>query len=104
MRVPVIVMTNSDEGALFSPGNIKTDDYQKQVRQIFGDFSDEALKVYPGNTDDEAWHGFGDAFRDMGFAWPSYAWVSLQTKTGKRPMLPSSPSPLHVVSLRISVV
>ena len=83
--VPVIVMTNSDEGALFSPGNIKAADYQKQVRQIFGDFADEALKVYPGNTDDEAWHGFGNTFRDVGFAWPSYAWVSLQSKTGKSP-------------------
>ena len=81
--VPVIVMTNSDEGALFSPGNIKAEDYRKTVASIFGDFADEALKVYPGNTEDEAWHGFGDAFRDMGFAWPSYAWVSLQAKTGK---------------------
>ena len=81
--VPVIVMTNSDEGALFTPGNIKAADYQKAVRGIFGDFADEALKVYPGNTDDEAWHSNGDAFRDMGFAWPSYAWVSLQAKTGK---------------------
>ena len=52
---------------------------------VFGDMADEALKVYPGNTDDEAWHGNGDAFRDLGFAWPSYAWVSLQTKTGKSP-------------------
>ena len=81
--VPVIVMTNSDEGALFSPGNIKAEDYQKTVGSIFGDWADEALKVYPGNTDDEAWHGNGDAFRDVGFAWPSFAWVSLQSKTGK---------------------
>ena len=83
--VPVIVMTNSDEGALFTPGNIKAADYQKSVRNIFGSYADEALKVYPGNTDDEAWHGNADAFRDMGFAWPSYAWVSLQAKTGKSP-------------------
>ena len=81
--VPVIVMTNSDEGALFTPGNIKAEDYQKQIKQVFGDWADEALKVYPGNTDDEAWNGNSDAFRDMGFAWPSYAWVSLQAKTGK---------------------
>ena len=81
--VPVIVMTNSDEGALFAPGNITAEDYQKSIDGIFGDMADEAKKVYPGNTNDEAWHGFGDAFRDMGFAWPSYAWVSLQTKTGK---------------------
>ncbi len=81
--VPVIVMTNSDEGALFSPKDITVEDYQKAVRNIFGDFADEALKVYPGNTNDEAWHGYGDAFRDMGFAWPSFAWASLQNKTGK---------------------
>ena len=83
--VPVIVMTNSDEGALFAPGNIKPEDYQKTLNNIFGSYAEEALKFYPGNTADEAWHGFGDAFRDMGFAWPSYAWVSLQAKTGKSP-------------------
>jgi para-nitrobenzyl esterase len=76
-------MTNSDEGALFTPGNIKAENYQQQVRGMFGDMADEALKVYPGKTDDEAWHGNADVFRDMGFAWPSYAWVSLQSKTGK---------------------
>ena len=83
--VPIIVMTNSDEGALFAPGNMTAENYQMTVKGIFGDWADEALKVYPGSTDDEAWHGFGDAFRDMGFAWPSYAWVSLQAKTGKSP-------------------
>ena len=82
--VPVIVMTNSDEGALFSH-SIKPEDYEKQIRGIFGSYADEALKTYPGSTVDEAFHGFGDAFRDMGFAWPSYAWVSLQAKTGKSP-------------------
>jgi para-nitrobenzyl esterase len=84
--VPVIVMTNSDEGALFSPANIKAENYQKQVQGMFGDMADEALKVYPGNTDDEAWHSNGDAFRDLGFAWPSYAWECLQSKTGKSPV------------------
>ena len=83
--VPVIAMTNSDEGALFAPGNMTAEDYQKTVKGIFGNWADEALKYYPGSTNDEAWHGFGDAFRDMGFAWPSYAWVSLQNKTGKSP-------------------
>ena len=81
--VPVIVMTNSDEGALFAPGNMTAENYQKTVKGIFGSWADEAMKYYPGATDDEAWHGFGDAFRDMGFAWPSFAWVNLQSKTGK---------------------
>ena len=83
--VPVIVMTNSDEGALFTPPTVKAEDYQKNAARMFGDMADEALKVYPGNTDEEAWHGNGDAFRDLGFAWPSYAWVKLQSQTGKSP-------------------
>ena len=80
--VPVIVMTNSDEGALFTH-EMTTADYQKAVRSVFGEYADEALKYYPGNTDEEAYFGYGDAFRDMGFAWPSFAWASLQNKSGR---------------------
>ena len=83
--VPVIVMTNSDEGALFTPPTVKAEDYQKNASRMFGDMTEEALKVYPANTDEEAWHANGDSFRDLGFAWPSYAWVNLQSKTGKSP-------------------
>ena len=83
--VPVIVMTNSDEGALFTPPTVKAEDYQKNASRMFGDMTEEALKVYPANTDEEAWHANGDSFRDLGFAWPSYAWVKLQSQTGKSP-------------------
>lgn len=82
--VPVIVMTNSDEGVLFT-GNISAEDYRKTVEHTFGPMAAEALRVYPGNNDEEAYFSNGDAFRDMGFAWPSFAWASLQTKTGKSP-------------------
>ena len=83
--VPVIVMTNSDEGALFTPPTVKAEDYRQSATRMFGDFANEALKVYPCRTDEEAWHANGDTFRDLGFAWPSYAWVNLQSKTGKSP-------------------
>ena len=82
--VPVIVMTNSDEGALFSR-SMQPEDFKKAAQGIFGPMADEALRLYPANTVDEAFHANGDMFRDMGFAWPSYAWVSLQNKTGKQP-------------------
>jgi para-nitrobenzyl esterase len=55
------------------------------IASMFGDMSQEALRVYPGNTKEEATFSGGDTFRDMGFAWPSYAWVSLQSQTGKSP-------------------
>ena len=82
--VPVIAMTNSDEGVLFT-GNVKPEDYKRTVGSLLGPFSDEALRIYPGNTEEEAFHGNADMFRDIGFAWPSFAWVSLQSKTGKSP-------------------
>ena len=83
--VPVIVMTNSDEGALFTPPTVKAEDYRQSATRMFGELADEAMKVYPCRTDEEAWHANGDTFRDLGFAWPSYAWVNLQSKTGKSP-------------------
>ncbi len=82
--VPVIIMTNSDEGVLFT-GPTTADNYRKSAEQIFGPFAEEALRLYPGNTDEEAYFSSGDTFRDMGFAWPSFAWASLQSKTGKSP-------------------
>ncbi len=97
--VPVIIMTNSDEGSLFV-GPIKAEDYRKNVEHIFGPFAQEALRVYPGNTDEEAYFSNGDAFRDMGFAWPSFAWASLQSKTGKQPAYAAylaQPSELSII-------
>ena len=88
--VPVIVMTNSDEGIMFSAYQGSNDGidpakFRKTVESIFGEKTDEMLKYYPANTPREALYANSDAFRDMGFAWPSYAWVSLQAKTGKSP-------------------
>jgi len=82
--VPVIVMTNSDEGCLFSR-ETKPEDFQKAAKGIFGEMADEALKLYPANTVEEATFANGDIFRDMGFAWPSFAWLNLQAQTGKSP-------------------
>lgn len=81
--VPVIVMTNSDEGVLFTGPNVSPAVYQSTVKAMFGEFADEALTLYPGNTEEEAYFSNGDFFRDMGFAWPSFAWASLQARTGK---------------------
>ena len=88
--VPVIVMTNSDEGIMFtayqgSDEGIDPEKLKNTAKEIFGDMTDEMLKYYPANTPREAFYANCDAFRDMGFAWPSYAWVNLQSKTGKSP-------------------
>ena len=83
--VPVIAMSNSDEGVLFVYGEVKSDAVKQQAKMMFGNLADEALKVYPANTNDEAFHANCDLFRDLAFAWPSYAWAKLQNKNGKSP-------------------
>ena len=53
---------------------------------MMGDFAEELFKYYPANNDNEVFNAFGDVFRDLGFAWPSYAWATLQNKNvGKKP-------------------
>ena len=87
--VPVIVMTNSDEGVLFTgymqPDASAIESFKKQLQGYFGDLADEAQKLYPGGTEQEVVYSSGDLFRDMGFAWPSFAWASLQNKNGRQP-------------------
>ena len=83
--VPVIIMTNSDEGALFSSPNMTLEQYKMMAQGMLGNFAEEAFKYYPANSDEEVFNAFGDAFRDLGFAWPSYAWAKLQNQNGKKP-------------------
>ena len=98
---PVLIGTNSDEGALFVPF-AKADAYQKTIHAGYGEYSDKILAAYPGGTDAEALRSSRDMFRDTAFAWPTWTWARLQAKTGKgkvfvyyfshRPNYPNTPA------------
>ncbi len=98
---PVLIGTNSDEGALFV-ASAKAEEYQKTIRAGYGAYADKILAAYPGNTDAEALRSSRDMFRDATFAWPTWTWARLQSKTGKgkvyvyyfshRPNYPSAPA------------
>jgi para-nitrobenzyl esterase len=97
---PVLIGTNSDEGALFVPF-AKADLYQKNIHAGYGEYADKILAAYPGGTDAEALRSSRDMFRDATFAWPTWTWARLQSKTGKgkvyvyyfshRPSYPNTP-------------
>ncbi len=79
--INVIIGTNSDEGGMFvRPSD--PDTYKKGIKQRFGDFSDKILEVYPGNTEEQTYTSSADIFRETAFAWPSWAWARLQSRTG----------------------
>jgi para-nitrobenzyl esterase len=79
---PVLIGTNSDEGALFVP-SIKAAAYETSIRSGYGDYASKILAAYPGGSDAEALRSARDTFRDTAFAWPTWAWARLQTRTGK---------------------
>jgi para-nitrobenzyl esterase len=78
----VLIGTNSDEGALFVPA-ITAEAYKTTVRSGYGEYADKILAAYPAGSNAEALRSARDLFRDTAFAWPTWTWARLQSKTGK---------------------
>ncbi|MBU6443169.1 MAG: carboxylesterase family protein [Alphaproteobacteria bacterium] len=80
--VPVLIGTNTDEGALF-PQAPDAKSYIPNVREAFGPFAGRILKAYPANDNRQALRSGRDLFRDTGFVWPTWTWARLQARTGR---------------------
>jgi para-nitrobenzyl esterase len=83
--VPVLIGTNADEGAPF-PQAPHAADYVAMVHKRYGDYADRILAQYPGTSDAQAVRSGRDLFRETGFAWPTWTWARLQTRTGGKPV------------------
>lgn len=97
---PILIGSNADEGALFVATTTAAA-YQAQTKAGYGDYADKIFAAYPGDTDANALRSARDMARDTLFAWPTWAWAHLQSKTGKgkvyvyyfshRPPYPNTP-------------
>jgi len=79
---PVLIGTNSDEGALFAQPGMTKAKFESQVREGYGKEADAILSAYPHTTDAEAAQSAMDIFRESAFAWPTWAWAKLQSQKG----------------------
>ncbi len=79
--VPVLIGTNSDEGSMFIR-SASPEQHEKATRERFGPFAEKLLELYPGKTPDQAFRAMADIVRDIAFAWPTWAWARLQSRTG----------------------
>ena len=79
--VPVLIGTNSDEGSMFARPT-PPEQYIKNTLMRFGPFADKILELYPGDSEAGALRAMADIFRDTAFAWGTWAWAKLQSKTG----------------------
>jgi para-nitrobenzyl esterase len=80
---PVLIGTNSDEGAAFTPPTVTRSDYEKQIRDAYGAKADLILSANPHSTETEAHSAAKNNFRDSVFAWSTWRWASLQSRKGK---------------------
>ena len=79
---PVLIGTNSDEGALFVRSGTTATAFEQMVRAGYGERADTILAAYPHATDAEASKAAQDLMRDSLFAWPTWAWARLQSEHG----------------------
>lgn len=80
---PVLIGSNSDEGAMFVQPGVTPEALEKRVRDGFGPTAETILKAYPHSTTAEAFKSAKDIFRESTFAWPTWAWAKLQSEKGK---------------------
>jgi para-nitrobenzyl esterase len=80
---PVLIGTNSDEGALFAIPGMNRTMLEGMIRGGYGKHADAILSAYPHATDADAVRSGKDIFRDSMFAWPTWAWAMLQAQKGK---------------------
>jgi para-nitrobenzyl esterase len=98
--VPVLIGTNADEGSLFVR-ETTPEKFAANVRAAYGDHAGRILDAYPAKVGTQALRSARDLFRDTAFAWHTWSWARLQSRTGKskvfvyyfthRPPYPPSP-------------
>jgi para-nitrobenzyl esterase len=81
--VPLLIGSNSDEGTMFTPPGVKLATFRETAGKRYGAEADAFLKIYPANTDEEAWDAQAASMRDQVFGWEMRTWARMQTKTGK---------------------
>lgn len=68
-EVPLLIGSNSDEGNLFVAGmTVSEEEHEAQMRTIFGDFTDEALGLYPLESGAGIDSGLSRMLTEVGFA------------------------------------
>jgi para-nitrobenzyl esterase len=80
---PVLIGTNSDEGALFVRSGTTPAAFEQQIRGTYGERAGEILAAYPHATETEAAAAARNVARDSTFAWSTWAWARLQSSKGK---------------------
>ena len=99
-KVPLIAGWNRDEGYYQSIG-MTAAKWKAQAGKLFGDRADAFLKLYAGDTDEQAIEAAGDYGADSFIAFSTWKWIEAHRKTSGEPTyryhfeLRATPSKYH---------
>jgi para-nitrobenzyl esterase len=88
-HVPLLVGWNSEEmnyRAVMGQDEPTPENYARAVRRLYGDRAEEALKLYPASTAEEAMQSATDLASDRFIAYSTWKWSDLHRKTGGKPV------------------
>lgn len=100
-HVPLLAGWNADEGSFFAMRGMKVDQWKAMAKNLFKDRADEFLKLYPGDTDEQALRSAIDYGSDAFIAFGTWSWLEEHRKTGDAPEwryhfeLAATPSKFH---------
>ena len=100
-HVPLLAGWNADENPALIRGGMTVDKWKAFAAENFKDRAEEFLKLYPGNTDEQATRSAIDYGSDSFIAMGTWRWLEAHRKTGDSPEyryhfeLAATPSKFH---------
>jgi para-nitrobenzyl esterase len=100
-HVPLMAGWNRDEGSFFAMRGMTAVQWKAMATGLFKERADEMLKLYPGDTDEQALRSAVDYGSDSFIALGTWKWLEAQQKTGDAAVyryhfeLPATPSKYH---------
>ena len=82
---PLLMGSNSDEGAMFVHSHPSAKAFATQVRTHYGGYAEEVLAAYPHGNSTETFQSTKDIFRDTAFGWPTWATATLRERAKAHP-------------------
>jgi len=81
-HVPLLAGWNADEGSFYAMRGMKAPQWKEFATKQFGDRAEEFLKLYPGDTDEQALRTAVDFGSDQFIAFGTWKWLEAHRKTG----------------------
>jgi para-nitrobenzyl esterase len=100
-HLPLLAGWNKDEGSFFAMRPVTAEQFKGMIDGLYKERAVEFLKLYPADTDEQAFRSTVDYGSDNFIAFSTWKWIEAHKKTGESPIfryhfeLAATPSKFH---------